>query len=54
MVQSELFRTATYFNIVLLLSFGTRTTLLHPQNGHEKEESAVILGLTLKGRSGLW
>lgn len=53
MVQSELFRTIAYSNIVLPVSFGTRTTLLHPQNGHKKEESAVIPGLTLQGRSGL-
>lgn len=53
MVQCELFRTAAYSNIVLLVSFGTRTTLLHLQNGPKREESAVTAGLTLQGTSTL-
>lgn len=53
MGQSELFRTAAYSNIVLLVSFGTGTTLLRLQSGQKKEESAVIPGLTLQGGAGL-
>lgn len=52
MVQNELFRTAAYSNIVLLVSFGTRTTLLHQQYGHKKEESAIMTRLALQGKSG--